>query len=396
MNSQPVTVRLWRLLVTSAVPLALAGCQNGKAAADETAAVPVDVAAVLFEPVQQWDEFNGRLQAVDSVEVRPRVTGYVERIAFKEGDEVHKGDLLFVIDPRPYQAALDSAIARLEHARATVALAKAEDQRARELVKVKATSSEEAETREAQYAQSQADLRAAEAAVATARLDLEFSRVRAPISGRVSRARLTAGNLAVADQTLLTSVVSQDPVYVYFDPDEQSYLRYRAQAHQTGKDGPPAPVRVGLANEQGFPHSGTLDFMDNQVDATTGTIHVRAVLHNADHLFVPGMYAHVQLAAVRSEKALMVDDKAVLTDQDRKYVYALGPGNKALRKEVKLGSLVDGLRVIASGLSPNDVVVIDGLQRIFFSGAPLKPTTIPMSASAGGGNASHPPAAMLD
>ncbi len=372
---------LSRLLLASAVSVLVAGCQNGKAADSAPPAAAVNVASVLFEPIQEWDEFNGRVRAVDSVEVRPRASGYVERVAFKEGDDVHKGDLLFVIDPRPYRATLDSAIARLERARATAALAQAQDRRAKELVRSKAASTEEAETREAEYAQSQADLRAAEAAVATAKLSLEFCEVRAPITGRVSRAMLTVGNLAVADQTLLTSVVSQDPVYVYFDPDEQSYLRYSAQERQAGNDRAPTSVRVGLANERGFPHEGTVNFLDNQIDPTTGTIHIRAVLRNPDRLFVPGMYAHVQLAAARSEKVVLIDDKAILTDQDRKYVYVLGPGDKALRKDVTLGRLSNGLRAIESGLSAGDIVVVDGIQRIS-QGALLKPTKVPMEMSA--------------
>ncbi|MFC5741329.1 efflux RND transporter periplasmic adaptor subunit [Dyella tabacisoli] len=378
-----------KLLLASIATLVLAGCQDGKAAADGAPPAAVSVATLLSKPVQEWDEFNGRVSAVDSVEVRPRISGYVQRVAFKEGDEVHKGDLLFVIDPRPYRAALDSATARLEHARATAVLAQTQDQRAKALFQAKATSSEEAETRQAEYAQSHADLRAAEAAVATAKLNVEFSEVRAPIDGRVSRAMLTAGNLAVADQTLLTSVVSQDPVYVYFDPDEQSYLHYQTQARQGQGRATSSPVRVGLANEQGFPHLGTVDFLDNKIDSATGTIHMRAVLANADHVFTPGMYAHVQLAGAGSANAFLIDDKAVLTDQDRKYVYVLGPGDKAMRKEVKLGRMSNGLRVIESGLSANDNVIIDGLQRIFYPGAPVKPTMVPMevevaTAPAGG------------
>lgn len=388
------SVCLSRLFATAAVSLVVASCQNGKAAADRGAPVAVNVASALFAPIQEWDEFNGRVRAVDSVEVRPRITGYIERVAFKEGDEVRKGDLLFEIDSRPYRAALDSTTAQLEHARATAALAEAHSQRAKQLVTLNAVSKEEAETREAEYAQGQADLRAAEAAVAAAKLNLEFSRVRAPITGRVSRAMLTPGNLAVADQSLLTSVVSQDPVYVYFDPDEQTYLRYGAQARKKQNSSAPAPVRVGLANEQGFPHAGIVDFLDNQIDPTTGTIHVRAVLRNGDRLFIPGMYAHVLLAGVRTEKALLIDDKAVLTDQDRKYVYVLGPGDKALRKDVKLGPLSNGLRVIESGLSDGDIVVVDGLQRIIYSGLPIKPTHVPMDASASRTDASEATAAL--
>jgi len=363
-----------KLLLALCATLALAGCQDHASAAGSPPPAEVSVAPVLSKPVQEWDEYNGRIRAVDSVEVRARVSGYVQRIAFKEGGEVHKGDLLFVIDQRPYRDALDSANAQLERASATTKLAQTQDQRARTLLKAKATSSEEAETRQAEYVQSQADLHAAEAAVATAKLNLGFAEVRAPIDGRVSRAMLTVGNLAVADQTLLTTVVSQDPVYVYFDPDEQSYLRYNAQAREQGLTNS-SLVRIGLINEQGFPHVGTLDFLDNQIDPTTGTIHARAMLSNPDHLFTPGMYAHVQLAGGSFENALLIDDKAVLTDQDRKYVYVLGPGDTAVRKEVKLGRMSNGMRVIESGVTASDHVIVDGLERIFYPGAPVKPTT---------------------
>jgi membrane fusion protein, multidrug efflux system len=387
------------LLLASAAMLALAGCQEGKAAGDAAPpAAEVSVARVLVKPIQQWDQFNGRISAVDTAQIRPRVSGYVQRIAFKEGGDVHQGDLLFVIDPRPYRAALDSALAKLEHAQATATLAQKQDRRSQSLLEQKATSREEAEQTDAAYVQSEADVHAAQAAVASARLDLEFSEVRAPISGRISRAMLTVGNLAVADQTVLTTVVSQDPVYVYFDPDEQSYLRYLSQARQGTLNA--LPVRVGLANQSDFPYRGSLQFFDNRIDPDTGTIHARAVLQNPDHVLTPGMYAHVQFSGVASSEALLIDDKAVLTDQDRKYVYVLGPGNKAQRKEVKLGAINNGLRVVESGLSADDYVIVDGLERIFYPGAPVKPTVMAMDATGelatASGIAASPGAAAAD
>lgn len=376
-------MRLHRIignLAPIAIAVVLAGCRHGDAAPAAPPPTPVGVSTVLVQAVREWDEFNGRVRAIDGVELRPRVSGYVERIAYREGEEVQQGDLLFVIDPRPYRAALDSAIAQLERARATARLAQAQDRRAQTLLQAKATSSEDAETRQASYAQSQADVHAAEAAVAMAKLNLGFTEVHAPISGRASRALLTVGNLAVADQTLLTTLVSQDPVYVYFDPDEQSYLHYREQARQAGGAEAARTVRVELADEQDFPHAGTLDFLDNQVDPATGTIHARALLRNTDRVFTPGLYARVRLAGGSETRALLIDDKAVLTDQDRKYVYVLGPGNKALRRDIQLGRQFGGLRVVSAGLKPGDKIIVYGTQKIFYPGAPVQPTEVPMAA----------------
>jgi membrane fusion protein, multidrug efflux system len=304
----------------------------------------------------------------------------VERVAYKEGDEVRRGDLLFAIDPRPYQAAVDSATARLQRARATALLAQLRDQRAQTLVQTNAVSQDEADTRRATHAQSQADVLDAEAALAVAKLNLEFTEVRAPIDGRVSRALLTVGNLAVADQSLLTTQVSQDPVYVYFDPDEHSYLRYGAQSRQDGHHATKLTARIGLASEEGFPHIGKVDFLDNKVDSATGSIQVRATLSNADRAFTPGLYARVQVSSDNETEAILTDDKAVLTDQDRKYVYVLGPDSTAQRKEIKPGRMSQGLRVIESGLAPGDKIIIGGLQRIYASGTPVNPSEVSMKS----------------
>nr|WP_175113473.1 efflux RND transporter periplasmic adaptor subunit [Paraburkholderia solisilvae] len=361
----------------------VAGWQHECRAATGAPAAKVDVASAVSRRVTLWDEFNGRIRAIESVEIRPRISGYIQRIAYKEGEEVRRGDLLFVIDQRPYRAALNSAAARLDRARATASLARAQDVRAQTLLQASATSREEAETRHANALQGEADVRDAEAAVAVAKLNLEFTEVRAPIDGRVSRAMLTVGNLAVADQTLLTSVVSQDPVYVYFDPDEHSYLRYNTQARQRKGSAAALNVRVGLADETNFSHEGTVDFIDNQVNPTTGTIQARARLSNADRAFTPGLYARVQFAGGHETDVILINDKAVLTDQSRQYVYVLGRDNKALRKDVELGGMSDGLRVVQAGLVAGDKVVVAGMQRIFFPGAPVTPTEVPMSASTG-------------
>ncbi|WP_419789343.1 efflux RND transporter periplasmic adaptor subunit [Pseudomonas petrae] len=368
-------------LGTLVLAVNLSGCNEPKETAVSSAPAEVDFRTVTQTSIRQWDEFNGRISAVDSVEVRPRVTGYVEKIAFKEGDEVRKGDPLFQIDSRKYQAALNSALARLEKARASVVMNEAQDRRARVLVQANAISREEADTRRANFNQSQADVQDAAAAVALAKLDLEFTEVRSPINGRVSRAALTVGNLAVADQTLLTSVVSQNPVYVYFDPDEYSYLRYSQQARSAQGQTEQLGVRVGLANEQGFPHTGTVDFLDNQVDPSTGTIRLRATLSNSNHEFTPGLFARVQLSAQHKTDAILIDDKAVLTDQDRKYVYVVGADSTAERKDIVLGQTQDGLRIVQSGLKPGDKLVVGGIQRIYYPGMPLKPSQLVITAA---------------
>jgi multidrug efflux system membrane fusion protein len=340
----------------------------------------VDVAPVLLKRVQRWDEFNGRISAVGSVEIRPRVSGYVTHVAYKEGDEVRRDDLLFTIDSRPYEAALNSATAQLQRARATALLAKGRDERARRLLPSSAVSQDEADARHASYAQSEADVLNAEAAVDLAQLNLEFTQVRAPIDGRAGRAMLTVGNLAVADQTLLTSMVSQDPVYVDFDPDEQSYLRYRTEARRsTGKA---LAVRVALAGDEKFAHVGMVDFQDNQVDPGTGSIRMRAKLRNPSRIFTPGLYARVKVSSGNEVEAVLIDDKAVLTDQDRKYVYVLAADNTAQRRDIQPGRKSDGLRLIESGLMPGDKVITRGLQRIYSSGTPVKPSEVAMLATA--------------
>jgi multidrug efflux system membrane fusion protein len=301
-------------------------------------------------------------------------------VAYEEGQVLGKGDLLFEIDPRPYRAALDQAQAELERARSEAKLASAQNVRAQALVEARAISREEFETRNAATAQGNASVRAAEAAVAAARLDLQFTQVRSPIDGRAGRAMVTVGNLAQADATLLTTVVSHDPVHVYFEADEQTWLRYSRAARDGERAGTDSAVRVGLAGEDGYPHAGTVDFVDNRVDPATGTIRARAVLRNPDGLFTPGLFARVQLEGGDRFDALLVDDKAVLTDQDRKYVYVLGEGDTAQRRDVVLGRVVDGLRVVQSGLAPGDRVIVNGLQKVFMPGMAVAAKQVAMEA----------------
>jgi membrane fusion protein, multidrug efflux system len=366
-------------VATLAIPLA--GC---KSAADKKPSSPaaVEVAAVVPKSIHLSDEFNGRVASINSVDVRARVTGYVDRVAYQEGDSVKRGDLLFVIDPRPFRDALDSAKASLEREQAAATFADIQEKRAQRLNASEAISQEEYQNRDSDLSQSAARVHEAEAAVATAELNLSFTEVRSPIDGRTSRAQLTRGNLAQADQTVLTTVVSQDPVYVYFDCDEQSYLRFQERVHGGSGVSSANPVRVELANETGFPHVGRIDFLDNQVTPSTGTIRARVVLPNPDHLLAPGLYARVQLKSSSTVQALLVDDKAILTDQDQKYVYVVGPGNVAQRKDVVTGGAVDGLRLIQSGVTPGDRVIVSGLQQIYVAGTPVTPTPVAMGSVA--------------
>lgn len=361
------------------VAISLAGCKQSP---DKKSFSPaaVEVAAVVPKPIHLSDEFNGRVASINSVDVRARVTGYVDNVAYREGDSVKRGDLLFVIDPRPYRDALDSAKASLEREKAAAAFANIQAKRAQTLNASNAISQEEYQNRDSDLSQSIARVHEAEAAVATAELNLSFTEVRSPIDGRTSRAQLTRGNLAQADQTVLTTVVSQDPVYVCFDCDEQSYLRFQERVHRGSGVSSANPVRVALANETGFPHVGSVDFLDNQVTPSTGTIRARVVLPNPDHLLAPGLYARVQLESSGAVQALLVDDRAILTDQDQKYVYVVGPGNVAQRKDVVTGSMADGLRLIRTGLSPGDKVIVSGLQQIYFAGAPVAPTEVAMGS----------------
>ena len=341
----------------------------------------VQVVEVALQAIRPWDEFNGRIEAVESVQLRSRVSGYIERIAFAEGQEVKKGQLLFVIDQRPYRAALASAQAQLERARAAAGLAQTQDQRARQLVAENAVSREEADTRAATLAQATAQVRAAEAELATARLQLDFTEVRAPITGRASRALLTVGNMAQADQSVLTTLVSQDPVYAYFDADEHSFLRYQ----KAGLSGQGRAVRVALVGDSGFAHAGTLDFSDNQLQPGTGTMRLRARLANPDRVLTPGLFARVQMQSGpdkpgTEQQALLIDDKAVLTDQDRKYVYVVGEGNVAERRDLTLGRMVDGRRLVEQGLTVGDRLVVGGVQRIYYPGMPVNPRPVAAAA----------------
>jgi RND family efflux transporter MFP subunit len=364
-----------RLAVTGALSLAglsFAALTVGRG--KEPPAAPslqaVTVAEVPEQEITEWDEFTGRLQAVDQVEIRPRVSGYIKRVAFAEGKEVKKGEVLFEIDARPYEADLARAEAELERARSAASLAQSEVQRAGKLVDVQAISREEFDSRTSAEAQGGATVRAAEAAVQTARLNLEWTRVRSPIAGRVSNALVTAGNLVQAGPpagAVLTTVVSVDSMYLYFDSDEQTYLRYAGRARSAGGTNwrtARLPVYLGLANESGFPHEGRLDFVDNQVDPGSGTIRTRAVFSNRSRALTPGLFARVKLVGTQKTSALLVRDAAIGTDQDRRFVLVVGAGDTLAYRPIVPGRLIDGLRIVTSGLKPGERIVVNGLMRV--------------------------------
>jgi len=385
------------LVITAA--LTLTGCGD-KAAAQMDAAPPpqVSVAQVISRPVTDFDEFTGRFEAVERVEIRPRVSGYIASVNFAEGREVRKGDVLFVIDPRPYEADYKRAKAQLDQVRSQSVLAKSERERATKLMQSHAISQEEYDTRVAGLEQADANVEAAQAALDTAALNLTFTRVTAPISGRISRALITEGNFVSTGQTLLTTLVSLDPIYVRFDGDEQAYLKYikaaREDAHANSNssriqkshdashsadtgDEAGAKVMVGLADESGYPHEGVMVFVDNEVDPQTGTIRTRARLDNHDRAFTPGLFARVKLLGGKTYDALLINDSAIGTDQTVKYVLVVGADNKVEYRPVKLGPIIDGLRVVREGLKPNETIVVNGLQRVR-PGSPVTPQHVAM------------------
>jgi RND family efflux transporter MFP subunit len=380
-----------RGIVTCAALLFVVGCNRGTPPA--STAPQVVVAEVLSRQIADWDEYSGRFAAVDSVDVRPRASGYVDEVRFHEGQLVKRGDVLVTIDQRPYKADYDRASAGVALAQSQLELAELEAKRAQTLRTTGAIPVEELDKRLSQRNQTRASVAAARAALESAALMLSFTEVLAPIDGRVSRAEVTRGNLVTGGDsggTLLTTIVSVDPMYVYFDGDENAYLRYNAMAREgsrrSSRDAP-NPVRVGLADETGFPHEGHIDFVDNQINPKTGTIRVRAVLENNLGLFTPGLFARVQLLGSGQYDAILVEDRAIATDQNQRFVYVLGADNKLEYRPVELGRIVDGLRVVRKGLAKGDVIVTSGLQRArpgIVVSATQRPMGESMNVAAGG------------
>ena len=360
-------VRAALLLTSIACTVALAACARTAAQQAPSPLPQVTVAPVIERDVTEWDEFTGRLQAVDSVEVRPRVSGYVSAVRFTEGAMVRRGDLLFQIDPRPFQAEVDRLRAELTRAQATVQRANSEFARANRLRDADAISNEDHDRRGSFVQESAAQVAAVEAGLRAAELNLEFTQVTSPINGRVSRAIVTEGNLVSSgpgEATLLTTVVSLDPVYAYFDADEQIYLKYTAGGDKRNRSSIDRRIRMALANEEGFPREGQLDFLDNQLDGATGTIRGRAVFRNSDGQLTPGLFVRLRLAGTASYRGLLIQDRAVGTDLSKKFVYVVGPKSEIQYRSVTLGPIVDGLRVVRTGLEAGESVVVNGLQRV--------------------------------
>ncbi|GAB4191719.1 MAG: efflux RND transporter periplasmic adaptor subunit [Wenzhouxiangellaceae bacterium] len=358
------------MIATAMVYALLSGCNQSSNAPAENPPPPVTVAKPVAQQITDWDEYTGRLEAVDEVEVRARVSGYLESIHFEDGELVNKGDLLFVIDPRPFVAVRDQAQATVAEAQARLRLAESEAKRGENLYEKRAISEEERDNRAQALVEARAALEGAQAMVTQSSLNVEFTEVRAPISGRISRKRVTEGNLingGTADSTLLTTIVSLDPIYLYFTADERAYLHYVRLAERGQRPSSrdhSNPVRMQLADEEGFPHVGRMDFVDNEIDEATGTMEGRAIFDNPDRLLIPGLFARLQLLGEGPYEALLVPDSAIGMDQAQRIVYVLNDDNTVRRQTVKIGKLVDGMRVIREGLSADDEVVVKGLMRV--------------------------------
>jgi membrane fusion protein, multidrug efflux system len=370
--------------------IAAAGC-GGKAEPTKPPAPEVSISQAIEEPVQETLEFTGRTAAVQSVEVRARVTGYITKVNFQDGAMVNQGDVLFEIDPREYDAAVLRSEGEVATLRAQLARAESEVARNQALRPSGAASARELEKAIAEKGSAEGELKAKLAQLELAKLDVEFSRVTAPISGRASRVQVTAGNLIVVGGSggpLLTTIVSVDPIYVDFDADERSLLRLRKAAVAAGGQADPAslrnaktPVQIGLADEEGFAYQGLITFVDNQVDPSTGTIHVRAELANPNHVLAPGFFVRVRVPVSAPKPGLLVTDRAVGTDQDRKYVLVVNDKNVVEYRPVKLGPIQNGLRAVTDGVTAQDWIVVNGIQRAR-PGATVAPQKVSMRPGA--------------
>jgi RND family efflux transporter MFP subunit len=356
-------VASWPLAALASLPLT--ACASKKAEAPPTPLVAVS--RPLQKDVVDWDDYVGRFEAVQDVQVRPRVSGQITKIAFREGVEVKPGQFLFEIDPRPFQAALNQAKGQEARAAATFANARTERARAAALLEARAVSQEEFDQKVATERSANADLEAARATVEARALDLQFTTVRSPISGRISDKRVSIGDFVTAGQTVLTRVVSVDPIWFSFDGAENFYLKYIRQAERGERQSSryaANPVDIKLADESSYRWHGRMSFVDNAIDKTSGTIRAHAVVANPDGFLVPGMFGRARLLGSGAYHALLIPDEAIVTDQARRTVFVVGPGGKVASRNVETGPLVMGLRVIKSGLRPEDDVVLDGLTRL--------------------------------
>jgi multidrug efflux system membrane fusion protein len=359
-----------RVALATALLALLSACGGGAGApGGPPPAAPVSVAPATLRTVTDHEEFSGRLEAAEFVELRARVGGTIERVHFTDGALVKAGELLFTIDPRPLQAELSRASAQRAAAVARAGLASAELARARKLLEAKAGSRQEVDQLAAGLLTAEADIAAADAALRLAQLHLEYAAVRAPIAGRVSRAHVTAGNLIDA-QVVLTTLAGVERLHAYFDGSEQTFLRLRAAADQS------PVVRMGLANESGFPHEGRVDFIDNRLNPQTGAVRLRASFDNAEGLFTPGLAVRLTMITSAPYDAVRVPDRAIGTDQSKRFVYVVGADGQPQFREVRLGPLDAGMRVVQSGVKAGEQVIVDGLQRVM-PGLPVLPTVLP-------------------
>ena len=372
-----------RLLAIVSLTALVAACGDDEQdpsqsmSANANAGVPVDVATVVSQRLTEWDNFTGRLESPQIVALRPRVSGYIDFVAFDEGEYVEQGQTLFLIDNRTFKAEVDRLTAQLEEANSRVLLAEQNYNRAFKLRKTQAVSEEVLDARLAEKNQALASLSQTQAALDVARLNRGFARVEAPISGRISRANITEGNFVTAGQTELTRIVSTDRLYAYFDIDEQTYLNYLTDKANASSAVSDQPVAMRLANESDYNHWGQIDFIDNQVNASTGTLRVRAVFNNEEGRLIPGLFAHLKLAGDTDEQGILIKEKAIGTDLNNKFVLVVNDDSKVEYRAVKLGDKVGSMRIITSGLNANDTIVVDGLQRVR-PGAQVTPNEVPM------------------
>ncbi|WP_312048703.1 efflux RND transporter periplasmic adaptor subunit [Acinetobacter courvalinii] len=353
--------------------------ENADAKATSTTTAPpaatVDVAHVVSQTITDWQEYSGRLEAIDQVDVRPQVSGKLIAVHFKDGSLVNKGDLLFTIDPRPFEAELNRAKAQLASAEAQVTYTSANLDRNQRLIQSNAIARQELDQAQNEARSANANLQAAKAAVETARLNLEYTRITAPVSGRISRAEVTVGNVVSAGNgaQILTSLVSVSRLYASFDVDEQTYLKYISNQRSSAQ----VPVYLGLANESGFSREGYISSIDNNLNTTSGTIRVRATFDNPKGVMLPGLYARIRLGGGQPRAAILISPTAIGVDQDKRFVVVVDAKNQTAYREVKLGAQQDGLQIINSGLQVGDRIVVNGLQRIR-PGDPVKPHLITM------------------